>query len=375
MFRLVRRFRAMGYEDKDICVISDHIESRRHSSVTDRSEFVMLVRSQRPMIPLFTVWNNIRPLLQELIEIARCARLDREKKPLVNARRNMVRQAYDGYKRTIRPIEWIHLPPFDIICAMSVFRSLIYDNIDSVPSQQAACDAAVTEFPGCIALFKDKLKTCLLGLVNDMDAYDIWAQKVKRRSFNQKHHLSLAASVFMFRQHSVACSVEEALALLTYYGDFNTPAQQAACVQFWKHLFEGSHQRSAGWSSNSDWMFQYIPTGKMAVSGLITELGLDPEMAKPEDLDKLDWRFTCRQCEQAEAPQVPRDLVYSWRLAVSLSRLLCITISTCLPHFPHSWYTSFGTHTSGPSIRCERCRRTSATPSAAPRVLIPPSHN
>lgn len=187
----------MGYEDIDIRVISSHPESKRPIPVTDRGESVMLARSQREP---FTAWNNILPLLRESIEIARCARLDRERRPIVIARRDMVRQAYDAYKRSIQPIEWTHLPPLDIICAMSVFRSLIYDNLSE---QQATREAAIAELPGCIALFKDKLRTCLLGLVNDMDAYDVQAQTVKRLS-NQEHHLSLATSVFIFRQPSLS---------------------------------------------------------------------------------------------------------------------------------------------------------------------------
>ncbi|KAI0725365.1 hypothetical protein C8Q72DRAFT_888855 [Fomitopsis betulina] len=82
-----------------------------------------------------------------------------------------------------------------------------------------------------------------------------------------------------------------------------------------EQLFEGPHQHPAGWSSNSDWMFKYMPLGKMLISSLVTELGLDPETTKPEDLDKLDWRFTCRQCEQVAGHLGAPIHVYSWRPA------------------------------------------------------------
>lgn len=99
-----------------------------------------------------------------------------------------------------------------------------------------------------------------------------------------------------------------------------------------EQLFEGPHQHPAGWSSNSDWMFKYMPLGKMLISSLVTELGLDPETTKPEDLDKLDWRFTCRQCEQVAGHLGAPIHVYSWRPAVRLScsRLFWITVLICL---------------------------------------------
>ena len=269
------------------------------------------------MITPSAVWDKIGPTLQEKIEVARCARLDEEQAALVIARKDIIQHAYDAYKRTIRPIECVRLPPLDLLYATPTIRALVYDHLEA-PLQQAIYDTILAELPESIALLHDRLKAYMLGFMNDKEDYEPPAQYIKRASANQEHHLLLATSVFTFAGRFM-CSIEDTLAVLAYYGYYDTAAhQRTVFIDLWRQLNFVQRQHSTGWSSTSDWRLIYCSGGRFAVVNLIEELGLDPETTTPEDLDKLDWRFVCTQCEsEKDAHNRPRDFAYSWRMTVS----------------------------------------------------------
>ncbi|KZT69603.1 hypothetical protein DAEQUDRAFT_726585 [Daedalea quercina L-15889] len=288
---LLRRFRELGYDERDIHAIRYDEETNCKSDLTERA------------------WNRVRPILQVSIETARAVRLDRDQTPLINTRKALVKNAYDAYRRTLRPIEWIHLPPAELIYVIPVFRTLIYADLN-VPLQQAACDEAARQLPNYISSFKDKLQACLLELMADREYHNAAARRVRRTSGNRKEHLSMANFVFSFWRYGCLCSFEDVTAFLACCCTMIQPQQQPD-AEFWINLYEKQGRRRGEWS------FDYIPQGRMLVNAMITGLGLDPETARPEDLDRLNRRFICKHCEVSTAYAGPRDLAYSWRTALS----------------------------------------------------------
>ncbi|KAH9922967.1 uncharacterized protein B0H18DRAFT_498915 [Fomitopsis serialis] len=281
---ICRRFRELGYLDQDIRAIQRHNESYRTRDVTER------------------VWNRIRPILEPLIDVARCKRVEMGQTYALDVRKLLVNVAYDNYKRTLRPIEWIHLPPTKFIYATPVFRSLVYANFHT-PLQQAACNEAAIRLPEYIASYRESLNACLLQSMAGMGVFGRVNEQARLLPIDQGNdQLSLASSVFS--SHRYMClSSADALAHLAYDG---SPAQHHQHgTTHWIDLYE-----------NLKRAFSYNSRGASVVKAMIAELGLDPMTVRCEDLDRLDRRFICQLCRRREAPQ-SRDRAYSWRTGVT----------------------------------------------------------
>ncbi|TFY63574.1 hypothetical protein EVJ58_g3180 [Rhodofomes roseus] len=284
--RLVDRFRELGYEDQDIKSIQQMSESQSDRVVTDR------------------VWKNIRPALQTRIDTTMCVRLEREQAPIINSRKRLVKNAFDDYKRTLRPIEWIHLPPPGLIYAMPAFRSLIYKDLD-VPLEQATCDEVARCLPEDIAAFNDKLKDRLLYSMAEDGAFGETARKAKRppSGIDKEGCLALATSVFAYRTSGVnlaLISYEDVAAHLAWTGT----QPQSHGIDFYIQMADT--QGKSRWVST----YYYLRSGPSTITSLIKALSLDPETTRPQDLDSLDRRFLCEGCNFL-------NLTYSWRTCIS----------------------------------------------------------
>ncbi|KAH9919296.1 uncharacterized protein B0H18DRAFT_1028214 [Fomitopsis serialis] len=287
--RIVWRFRELGYEDQDIHVMRSRPESMRDRDVTER------------------VWKRTRPVLQPYIDIARCKRLDKSEATIIESRKALVNRVYDKYKRTLRPMESVYGPPYELIHAIPAFRSLIYTSLD-VPLQEAACDETAQRLPEYIAAFKDRLKRrltrCMLGA----------GASTTPRPTDSEGRLGLAISVFVLKTmnkwHNHVCFglKDVAVHLATYPHVSPYPYDTA----FWVAMSE-----SEGMESGDTILYHSRP-GSTVVECLLSKVGLDPNIARPEDLDRLDRRFLCERCSYSNwSPRMPLDLAYTWRNAAT----------------------------------------------------------
>ncbi|KZT69602.1 hypothetical protein DAEQUDRAFT_726583 [Daedalea quercina L-15889] len=272
---IVDRFRELGYEDQDIEAIQYACAANKDRVFTER------------------VWTRVRPCLQRIIDAARCRRLERDERAIIDARKLLVRNAYDDYKQTLRPIEWIHLPPLQFIYVVPEFHSLIYTNLD-VPLEQASCNEAATRLPEHISAFNETLKKYLLqGLI------DHTAPRRKGKKVPEDYdRLALATSVFANNTGLVACSLDDVAAYLAWHetkGIHDTssyiPMLEAQYWPIWGLTFQDRY-----WNQ----------TGSTAMKSLLAAASLDPTTARPGDLDEMDRRFVCEHCFGAK-------LAHSWR--------------------------------------------------------------
>ncbi|KAH9922960.1 uncharacterized protein B0H18DRAFT_1016365 [Fomitopsis serialis] len=290
------RFRELGYEDQDIKSIRTRQEAQKDRNITER------------------VWKRVKPILQPCIETALCKRLETDQAPTINARKRLVKNAYDDYKRTLRPIEWIHLPPPALIYVMPAFFSLIYMNLD-VPLEQTTCDEAARNLSEYISAFKDNLKERLLHAMADAGAFGKITRLSKSRVADSHGRLALATSVFA-SSGPVSLSFDEVTAKVAWTG---TQSSQEYGSAYYIHMVAAKVWKS--WDST----IRHDRESSANCASLIKALGLDPEATRPVHLDRLDRRFLCRQC----SGEAQGGLAYTWRAFLSH----CST--------QHMWQSSF----------------------------------
>jgi len=284
---LAERFRELGYEDQDIKSIRSVEESQNGRNITER------------------VWKRVKPVLQPCIETALCKRLERNSAPTINVRKRLVKNAYDNYKRTLRPIEWIHLPPPALIYVMPAFFPLIYMNLD-VPLEQTTCDEAARGLPEYISAFNDDLKNRLLLIMADAGAFGNVNRKMQSRSRARAAghgRLALATSVIRSPGH-VSLSFDEVTANLAWIGTQSSQEYGSAY-----HIHMVAAQVWKGWDST----FTHDRGSSANCASLIKALGLNPEVTRPAHLDRLDRRFVCSQCDG----EAQGGLAYTWRAFLS----------------------------------------------------------
>lgn len=237
-----------------------------------------------------------------------------------------MKSAYNTYKRTLRPIERVHLPPPQLIYVMPAFRDLIYTKLDK-QLDQVTCDAAAERLPQWISAFMDALKRHLLKDIADADALRSPGRKAKRES-NGK--LALATSVFRgpdqtTNLHSFG-DVAAYLSSLEMLGNWDSEA----------YIFLLETRRWGPWNR----LCSYDDPESRVAEALVTAHGLDPATARPEDLDEMGRQFVCENCTGLDVR------AYSWRRFVShwlhfgLHDLLTdVHLRTQVPHHcaAHRW--------------------------------------
>jgi len=293
---IAQRFLELGYEWRDIHAMRDRPESRYDGTLTEQ------------------VWKRIRPILQLDIEIARCKRLDRDEASTIKPRKALVESMYYGYKQTLRPIEWVNLPPAGFVYAIPAFRSLIYTNLD-IPLEEAACHEVARRLPEYISAFYDNLKARLLRSIVNSRGSKTGARMSARPLRDTDGLLSLATSVFSLTS-STAClersfGFDDLTVQLAYRGEIDLQS-----TAFWVALHDSEGEEIAGHT------LKYDVRGSKTVESLIAVLGLDPETARPEDLDRLGKRFLCGSCQSMRWFAPLTDSAHSWRGAV----LHCVRI-------------------------------------------------
>jgi hypothetical protein len=71
--------------------------------------------------------------------------------------------------------------------------------------------------------------------------------------------------------------------------------------------------------------WEFCSVGYAAAASIIRQLGLDPDTATPEDMDKIDARFFCGNCPVKTCRRVQGRKAYTWRecVCISFSSLCC----------------------------------------------------
>ena len=205
-----------------------------------------------------------------------------------------------------------------MVYASSPFRTLIY-SISDYGLPQSVVNEVTDHMPHCVSSFHHKLELRLLQCPAEKDGHRTKRQWHKLRS---QGDLSLANRVFSL---STSPEVKKKEWFFGLNDLMEHLAKQRYNMSFWVVFCETSNA-----TIGDREMCFHIPACE-AVTRLIEELNLDPETTYPEDLDRLDRRFSCAECAadtrlmqqhiyhrfKTLEHKRPSDLAYTWRDIVS----------------------------------------------------------
>ncbi|EPT00224.1 hypothetical protein FOMPIDRAFT_89701 [Fomitopsis schrenkii] len=247
-------------------------------------------------------WQRIRFAHEPNIALWYCRELQYSHGVVIDARVKLVESVYDDYKRTLRPIEWLRLPPVGAVCMVPSVRDLVFKDFDTT-LDRARCEETLRILPDVISAYLTSVKVLSLRALGEtvqlQDAVANWPAGADDR-------LALATSVFSYYDGGHAISYNGLLARLSELGaDILEPRSWLVEESISTRLLD------ARYHCESEYLPRLDSRGRSITIGLATALGLDPDTARPEDFDALDRRFFCR----SEAC-LRKFIAMSWRDAV-----------------------------------------------------------
>lgn len=275
---------------------------RDRTAITERGPCNLIRRVlERRSCVFCIVWARVKNPLTRVIEATRCRRLERNAAATIDARKRLVKNAYNVYKRSLRPVDWIHLPPPQLIYVIPAFRDLIYTKPDE-QLDQATCDEAAERLPGYISTFMNALKRRMLQeMADSATPRTRRGKKAKRVPKNERaDKLFLATSVFSATGPGNLHSFDDVAAYLSEREMYDT-RDTGSFIPLLETQAWGQWDRLCAFNS----------VGSQIAEALVIALGLDPATARPQDLDEMDRRFVCEYCTGLDVR------AYNWRRMVS----------------------------------------------------------
>ncbi len=123
----------LGYEEGDLYRVKYRSEYHKKTELTERSKFWYFcnLNAEKEISP--TVWQHIRPRLEELAKPVKEARLRRQYVQLKVDRRNVVHELYNEYKASLIPSQWKYFPRTIDICRFDCFDAHIEADANVAP--------------------------------------------------------------------------------------------------------------------------------------------------------------------------------------------------------------------------------------------------
>ncbi|KAF8968911.1 hypothetical protein BDZ97DRAFT_1915620 [Flammula alnicola] len=290
--QIYERFLQLGYLNADLEDLENDPECKKTTEITDR------------------IWQRIRPALEKKSTTER-KRLAEERESVLISRRQIVDGLYTTYKSTLQPSQWRYLPRTLNVCQFECFAQLI----------EAGSDVTITaaHFMECMQM----LPECSRGI---------------RRNANELRGMMAGATITSFTRNDSS----ETHAT----GESSTQSSTSAwkgldCLDLATAVFDcQKYCRSTGWGTGRAWSsagtqspritkFKFDATAASIAQSVVLCAGLNVETALASDMDAMDLRFTCTQCE-------------TFRASVDFIELgipgvqLCVLPYFALVHFPRS---------------------------------------
>ncbi|KAF8873925.1 hypothetical protein BD779DRAFT_1568255 [Infundibulicybe gibba] len=234
-------------------------------------------------------WESIRPGLVKQVEAARRWRHFQEKNALHRRRTDLLQPLYDAYARSLPPQQWAYLPDIQDVALFSLFGDVVTAD-SSTNVTESSFMPAMRALPALImaknAVAKVRITSLLGPLSEEVD-----------------EPLDLATSVFecdswcRHRRPSLFSNGER-LALMS-----------------WEVIV--THASNISTSQFGLAKLKLSTAGSSTAVALVREAGLDPLRATIMEMDALDLRFVCSDCESSRAgwPAAP-TVGYPWKPAI-----------------------------------------------------------
>lgn len=230
-------------------------------------------------------------------------RIARERKQLIDSRKQVVKDIYSSYKKKLVPTQWAYHPQDDQVYDFEGIAALINDpsasNIE--PSHHRE---ALEKLPSLIEAFNEEKRAILLSLVTRKDSSSDISNDIAGTSSSTC--LELATSIFQCS--TVGCQLRERPLIA---------CQRAIC-----HSCDAHRGRGYGYHYNLlptlTPAFTFSNRGSTAVESLAVLLALDARAAVPADYDRKAARFVCLNCTLLSRAGIHGRDALTWRDCVSI---------------------------------------------------------
>ena len=325
-FSIVKRFKNLSYDERDICIIKWEREAIEGKELTDRST---LLTSILLLIFIFstTVWNRVQPILEPIIIQAKEARLAKERGNLVHSRIKILELVFISYIKTLRPIQWRFLPSIFEVAEFSPFHDVIQAPND-VNVTPASFTALVDTLPALIADWSEERKISLLHMLTAskenlpkecllpalIEDGQIIHTPISKHTCpdHSVDPLSLATAVFQCRDSCLSDNSAWGTRIsnvLIGWDEVNSHQ----CKRYHQLDYHDYHYSNREVPS----LYKSSPTGSAAASALVSAAKLRPHCATAHDMDDHAFLFFCKKCgPQSHAGGYGYE-VFTWRAAVN----------------------------------------------------------
>ncbi|TFK30268.1 hypothetical protein FA15DRAFT_663658 [Coprinopsis marcescibilis] len=291
--KITKRLNKMGHDPRDTeaaesdiyCVLryADVVRLKRRDFETHRAEFVEKV----------VQWKHDR---------------------LQKEREAIVCKSYDEYRRALKPEQWQYQPPVEVIKEESLFNQFIAQDVDKDPKELSP--DAVAQIP---KLAKDWVRLQRISIYEMLPG----AQLPVPPEVTVEEGLSIAELEAKHKasQEEYDQTVDT---LINSRMRLATAVFSCSRCKFARH----SAKAIIGWESvcahmcgswpkafHTNW--EFCSVGYAAAASIIRMLGLDPEIATPEEVDAVDARFFCFNCPVTLHRKLRGRKVYTWRECVT----------------------------------------------------------
>ncbi|EAU88880.2 hypothetical protein CC1G_12651 [Coprinopsis cinerea okayama7 len=292
--RIANRLMKMGHDERD--------------TSASASDIYFYLRVEEIMKLSSRIFEQHKAIFESKVLANKRCRLKKERK-------DFFKKVYQDYKKTLKPEKWAYLPPEDVVSYEDIFNDYIHqDGIEDL--KELAIEEANAQLPQIIAewIYQRRLELYELipGVEMPQDPPEeneegLSPEEIEKREKEREETKKQTLTVLMDQRMSLATSVfschscksgrHAALAIIGW---------DAACA----HIC-GSHP------SYFHTTWEFCSVGYAAAANIIRSLGLNPETATPEDLDKIDARFFCGNCPVTLHRKLRGRKAYTWRECVS----------------------------------------------------------
>ena len=252
-----------------------------------------------------TGWSQIRATVEAEINKQKVERITRERKSVIDSRKQAVKALYSAYKKTLVPTQWAYHPRNDQVCNFEDIAALINDPLANI--ELSHYHEALNKLPGLIEAFNEEKKALLLSLLSPKDSSSSINNDVAGKP--GRTCLDLATSIF---QCSTAGCQLQGRPLIAW--------QRVICHSCSVHCGQGDGYAYGYRYLRGDTLtpaFTFSDCGSIAVESLAALLIIDAREAVPADYDRKTARFVCLNCNLSSRAGINGREALTWRECVS----------------------------------------------------------
>ncbi|RXW22075.1 hypothetical protein EST38_g3787 [Candolleomyces aberdarensis] len=217
---------------------------------------------------------------------------------LKRERREFVDKFYKDYKKTFKPEKWAYFPPEDLVAYDDLFTTFIQqDTLENV--EELNQEAATAKLPEIRDDWFYQRQRDLYEMLPGVSAIDDSVEVPTDESLTPEEIDKQVEALRAQKKVDLKKTMDERMKRATTI---------FSCISLhmcgsYPHVF------------HTNW--EFCSVGYAAAASIIRQLGLDPDTAAPEDMDKIDARFFCGNCPVKTCKKVQGRKAYTWRECVT----------------------------------------------------------